>query len=148
MSEYAVTVFLICVIAGVLGSISYGSGKAEKIALGIIVLGVVISLPIDSGFDLDGWLGSADTEMPPGSEYGQVIEEAYAEGIARAVADRFSLQREDIYLRIDGFNVEDMSADRVRIVLSGRAIIADPDGIKNYVSEIIKGECSVEIKLG
>ncbi len=151
MTEYAITVFAICAIVGVLSLISYGSGKAESLSLSIITLFVIAS-PIVSAagsFDIDGWLssiGSPDYEVD--SEYGAVLEESFAEGIALAVADKFSLNKEDIRVRVWGFDPENMRADNIKIILSGRAALADYKAVESYIDRLEMGECSVEIEIG
>ena len=84
----------------------------------------------------------------PLGEVDAVAEEAFAEGIARAVASKFSLPEEDIRVTVQGFDFSSMSAERIRIFLSGRAALADYKQIEKYINEQQMGECECEIEIG
>ena len=45
MSEYAISIFTILFISGALSLLCYGSGKAEKTAIGIVIPRYVIISP-------------------------------------------------------------------------------------------------------
>ncbi len=151
MSGYAIGVFAICLVGGVCLMLSHGSGKAESLAIGIIVLWVILS-PLGeslSHFDPEGWLDSIKTEdYEGGSQIGAVIEDAFAEGLARAVAEKFSLDEGDIRIRLYGFDQNKLSAERIRIILSGRAALADYKAVEKYIDGMNIGECDVEIEIG
>ena len=151
MTEYALVVFGICCVVGVLSLITYGSGRAEAVSLGIITL-FIISSPIAEalgGTDPEGWFDFAEApELDIDSGYGEYIEEAFADGIASAVAEKFDLDKEDIGVRLYGFDERTMTAERARVILSGRAALADSKAIQRYLGELSVGECSVEIEIG
>ena len=151
MNEYVLTVFAVCVITGVLGLISYGSGRAEKLALGVITLYIIIAplvsalsdMDIDSIFDK---ITLPEQELEGG--YSEVAEEAFSEGIARAVAEEFSLNKENIRVKIRGFDFENMRADSITVILSGRSVTADYRAIEKYFNGLDVGVCKVEIEIG
>lgn len=151
MTEYAITVFAICAVVGVLSLISYGSGRAESLSLAIITL-FIIAAPVVravGSFDMEGWLSSFDSpDYEVDSEYGEVLRESFAEGISLAVADKFSLNKEDIRVRLSGFDAQNMRADSIKIILSGRAVFADYKAVESYIDRLEMGECSVEIEIG
>ena len=151
MNEYALTVFSVCVITGVLGLVSYGSGRAEKLALGVITLYIIIAplvselgnIDIDSLFD--------KTTMPEyelEGGFSQVAEDAFAEGIAKAVAEEFSVDLENIRVKIRGFDFENMRAEQITVILSGRSVAADYRSIEKYLNDLDVGVCRVEIEIG
>lgn len=150
MSQYAISVFGICLIGGVCLSLSHGSGRVQSLAIGIITLFVILSPLSDmvSHFDPDGWLDSSDFPEYETGEMDYIIEDAFAEGLSRAVAEKFSLDSEDIRVRLYGFNKNEMSAEKIMIILSGRAALADYKAVEKYVREMEVGECSVEIEIG
>ena len=143
-------IFAICLVGGVCLSLAYGLGRAERRAIGIIVLSVILSplYNIPSDFDPNSLL--SDTRLPDGdnAQLGAVIEQAFADGIACGVAEKFSLNVEDIRIRIYGFDYEALRCDRIRIILSGRAALADYKAIEKYVNGMDIGECDVEIEIG
>ncbi len=151
MTEYALAVFGICCVVGVLSLITYGSGRAEAISLGIITLFIIAS-PIAEAVgqaDPDGWLEFEDTpKLDIESGYGEYLEDAFAEGICSAVAEKFDLNKEDIGVRLYGFDEKTMTAERARVILSGRAALADSKAVLRYLGELSVGECSVEIDIG
>lgn len=151
MSEYAISVFAICLVGGICLMLSHGQGKAESLAVGIIILWVILS-PLGeslSYFDPDGWLDGIEIpDYESESELGAVIEDAFAKGIGRAVAERFSLDTENIRVRLYGFDKDNLRAEKIRIILSGRAALADYKAVEKYIDEMDLGECDVEIEIG
>lgn len=151
MNEYTLSVFAICAICGLMSLLCYGSGTAEKTAVGIVSAFIIISplvtavrnIDIDKALDLLTG-GSYETD----ADCSAVAEEAFAKGIGQAVADKFSLDKEDIRVKIIDFNMETMSARQIKISLSGTAALADYRGIESYVNSLEMGECRVEIEIG
>lgn len=151
MMEYAISAFGICAIIGALSLLTYGSGRAESLSLAIICLFVLAS-PIAEAvgsFSHENWFDSIeipDSEI--GSGYDEVIEEAFAEGIKRAVADKFSLNKKDIRVKLINFDNKNMCAEQIRVILSGRAALADYLAVEKYLDGLSMGECCVEIEIG
>ena len=73
-----------------------------------------------------------------------VMEAAFCEGILRAVSERFSISAEEISVSTEGFSYSEMKAEKIRILLTGKARRADLRGIRQYVEENY-GKCEVEI---
>lgn len=151
MSGYALGIFAVCLICGLSTLLSHGSGRAERIAIGIISLYIIIS-PIADGvshFDVENWLGSLT--VPEGeidSEYTAMLEDAFTDGIKACVAEKYSLDKADVRVRVYGFNSSKLSADRIRVILSGGAIITDYKAVEKYLNTLGLGECDVEIEIG
>ena len=137
-------VFLIATIVSMLRLIGYRSGVSERLALGIICVYVVLSpiknLAVDS---LDDLFDIPEIETEDGA--GQILEDALATGIARSIADEFSLKMDNISVNLFGFDKESMTAGRIEIILSGPAVTADYRLIEAFVNEMNIGECRVEI---
>ena len=151
MSEYFIDVFCILFVAGALSLLCFDSGKAEKTAIGIITAFVILS-PIITALkevDIDRALDSFvdqgyETDVSPSF----VAEEAFAEGIKEAVAEKFSVNKENISVKVVDFDMKNMNAKEIVIFLSGTAVSSDYRGIKSYVNQLGLGECRVEIQLG
>lgn len=151
MTEYTLAVFAVLVLCGLLSLLCYGSGTAEKTAVGIIAAFVIIS-PLVTSFkniDIDKALDSlTGGSYEADADCSQVAEEAFAEGIAQAVADKFYLNKENIRVKIIDFDMKKMSAEQIKIALRGGAAFADYRGIEAYVNSLEMGECTVEIEIG
>lgn len=151
MNGYAFAVFSICLVGGALSLLFHGSGRGERMVLGIVTLYIIISPLADglSDFDLDRWLEELRGEsVSVAPEYEGVLEESFADGVALAVAEKFSLERENIRVDLRNFDVESMSAERIRVTLSGVAALADYKAVEKYLNSLDLGECDVEIEIG
>lgn len=148
MSEYAIGVFVISAVVGVCSHISYkGKSDPSHLALAVVLLYVLVS-PIRD-MTLDGsFVGVEYDKSIIGDGYEGVAEQAFAGGILSAIADKFSLDEEDLRVEIDGFDFEKMKAERIRVILSGKAAFADNKGIEKYVNKLEIGVCECEIEIG
>lgn len=148
MSEYALAVFGICLVVGICLALSNGSGKAQSLALGIITLWVILSPLGDMIEHFDP--NSFDVDIPEygSSEIDMIIEDAFADGICTAVADKFSLDTDDIRVRLYGFDKEKMRAEKIMIIFSGRAALSDYKAVEKYINSLEVGEGNVEIEIG
>lgn len=151
MTEYTLCIFSVCVISGLVSLLCYGSGTAEKTAVGIITAFIIISPLVTAvkNIDIEAALDSlTGTGVEIGADPSLVAEEAFAKGIIQAVADKFSLDKENVRVKIVGFDLEKMSAEQIKITLSGVAVLADYRGIESYINSLEMGVCSVEIEIG
>ncbi|MBP3402173.1 MAG: hypothetical protein J6K85_03835 [Clostridia bacterium] len=148
MSEYAIGVFVISAVVGICSHIAYkGKSDPSRLALAIILLCVVVS-PI-ADMTLDGSFVSAEyDESIIGDGYEGVAEQAFGRGILSAVADEFSLDEDNLRVEIDGFDFDKMRAERIRVILSGRAALADNKSIEKYINGLDRGVCECEIEIG
>ena len=78
----------------------------------------------------------------------QICKDSFTEGIASALCQEFSINKEEIRVLAEGFSAADFSAERIRVVLSGGAVSKDYKEIEKYVNEMNIGECRVEIEFG
>lgn len=148
MSEYALAVFGICLVVGICLTISYGQGKAQSLALGIITLWVILSPLGDMIEHFDTNIFDVDIPDYDSGEIDVLIEDAFADGICNAVADKFSLNRDDIRVRLYGFNKEEMRSEKIMIILSGRAALSDYKAVEKYINSLEVGKADVEIEIG
>ena len=151
MIEYSIGVFGVLAILGAASLICYGSGTAEKTAMGIIAAFIIISPIVAVIRDIDptiamGSLTGDGYEADADPTY--VAEEAFALGIKNAVIERFSVSAEDISVRTLNFDMESMSCEMIKIYLNGKGAFADYKGIEDYVDALGMGEWSVEITFG
>ena len=123
--------------------------RSVKLALGVLLLSVTVS-PL--------WALISDPPTLPklpdggasleGGDYLEVAEQAFACGVERYIADSLSLSEEDIEIFVSGFDFDSMRAGSIRVLLSGRAIIADRKRIEEMLLESgICDECRCDIEL-
>ncbi len=152
MKKYALTVFLICVIAGVLERISFGGKKdISKIALSIITLYVILAPVVSAvgNIDFDDYIFDDeiyDENIDGG--YSEVAEKSFARGIERAVEDKFYLDRGTVRVSVEGFSFEEMRAQTIKVTLLKGALWADYQAVEGYVNSMEIGECEVDIEIG
>ena len=152
MKGYLVSVLLISAAASLSSHFfgDAGGSRLGKTALATVLLWAVLS-PLSSLLSALPSLPSL--ELPPISEeekplYEARAEAAFCEGIAAAVSEKFSIKKEQITVRTEGFSVEKMHAERIRILLHGKSVMADSYAIADYVTGVGLGECEVEIEFG
>jgi hypothetical protein len=88
-------------------------------------------------FELDGMTDSA-------------IEDAFEDGIAQYVSDRWGVDRECIVVNVDGFDMESLTAQRIYVTLAGMGALVDYKRIEEALIEKFTrdGECEVSLKIG
>ena len=151
MSEYAIGVFAICIVGGVLMKLSYGSGDMSRLAIAIITVYVIAAPAADTIKEADfnsifDKVQISDAEL--GADYEKVTRQAFEKGVCAAVAMEFSLDEGDIAAVASGFDSKEMKAEGIKVILSGRAALQDFRLIEKYVNELNIGECRVEIQIG
>ena len=152
MSGYLTTLIAISILVGVCSYISYGEkqDKCLKAAASLIILyaisSPVVTLISDAEkyqiYDADIQDSIRDMEE---TEFFQSAQEAFCEGIEKYVCEKFSLSGDEVKVVVFDFDVENMRAKNIRIILSGKAAIADNRAIAALVSDSGLGECEVMI---
>lgn len=147
--NYALGAVGICALVALAGFVSYrgSTDGAAKAALAVIMLFSLVmplsSMKFDFSIDISG------EELLPegGGEHERVGREAFESGICRLISERYSLSEENISVRAEGYDFSTMRAERIFVLLSGRAAAADARAIKNYITEQGLGECEVDIEI-
>ena len=152
MREYVVSVVAVSMLAALAVFISYGgaSERAVKGAVSVILIYTLCMPIVDMVGDfsvenLNFELQLEDVESS--SEYFETVEEAFARGVKSYVCEEFGLDGGAVFVKIQGFAIESMRAERISIVLSGRAALSDVTRIAEAVKNAGLGECEVNIKI-
>ena len=115
---------------------------AVSLCLGVYLLCTLVS-PLASfiggGFSAEDFIPDSSLEENEGG-YSDTVTLATAKGIGRAVAERFGFSEELIEVTLVGFDVYELTAERVYIRLTGRAAYIDFHAAERYVEEIIGGK--------
>ena len=149
MSEAAIFVVTMCALVSLLSFIAYQKtdGRAVKLALGLILISALISPARE--------VISAIPEINPEYEYGEpsgemrekAIEDAFCEGVAEAVANKFMIDAKLISVSAVGFDAKKMRCDVLRVRLYGVAALADGAGIERFLTECGADRGEVMIQL-
>lgn len=152
MKEYLIAVVLITALVALCSHFLSGTDAAGygRLSLGIVLLWAVLS-PLVSLLSALPALPSLPELSVPETDtplYEQYAEEGFCEGLALAVEERFGISAEQISVRAEGFDVMKMRAQRIYILLRGKAVFADSAAIAAFVEDEGLGECEVEIEIG
>ena len=146
MIESGAYIFTVCAAVAFLSFISHlrADNKTVKAALGIIFISAIISPVaglIDGIFSID--FDYAETPPEGGDGYAEYMEEAMREGIELAIMERFSIDADDITVKIENFGAEKMRAGVCRVTLSGAGSLSDYRGIEAYCLSLGADKCEV-----
>ena len=152
MKELVIVIVGVSSIAAVASFISHPRHRSLTGGAIALLIALFIAMPLSSYlselFHSDAFL-PPDFDYDTGSpEYEEVAREAFLDGIRRLIADEFSVDKEYILVKCDGFNFEDFTYERLYVTLRGRAASADARGIRFFIEENFTGECRVEIEVG
>ncbi len=149
MREYMLMVFAVCAIVSVLGFLSYRRGDvATRSALSVLVLYVTLTPILSSLGSLDGTDGVRLPEFDVGDygeDYAEYACSAFVDGIELLIVNKYSLDGDDVRVLVEGFDFQNMCAERIRVVLTGAAALGDGKGMAKYITELGYGRCEVEI---
>ena len=153
VKEYFEGVMVLLTFVSLAMGVSHPKLKnATTFSVGVLIT-CAIMLPlvsiiedIDKKYSIDDLLSNI--------EYSDVaddtIELAFEEGIAIYIADKYSVNSEDVLVMADGFDIGVMKADRIYITLTSKAALLDYKKIEEEIAkEFTKGgECEVSLKIG
>ena len=155
MGEYLFAILTVSVSCAVVSYLSYPSALTDAAKRGlsiILILAIVSPLPAliegIADFSLSDF-ESVNSGFEAGQQgYEKAMEDAFSLGIGRLVAEKFSLNEDDISVRVKNFNAESMEAERIYITLSGLAALSDAKRIEDYVFREGLGDCEVNVLIG
>ena len=154
LGEYLLTVAFVSSVVGVLEFLFYPSAgkEAARLCAAVVIIHAFLS-PVLSfaasfpeGTDIFGDLEQPD--IPFEDSYSEVAEEAFLEGICKLLCSRYGLDAEHVSVSAESFDVKEMRARRVTVLLSGTAALADYRGIEAYLNGLSLGNCEVRIRIG
>jgi hypothetical protein len=149
VTEYFISVFGITAAVSMLGYLVYPrGGELVRSALSVLVLFVALT-PL---FSLIGSLGTGGIFDPPDfdaseyrEDYLEVTREAFCEGLRVHIAERYGISEDEVTVLAEGFSFKEMRAEKIRVILVGKAAFKDGKGIAKYVEGLGYGRCEVEI---
>ena len=149
MGEYLLFIFSVCAVCALCAMMAYKRGSAEKLALGVLMLYAVTMPAIEL---VDGWSADVLPLLPEVSESESeelvaLAREAFEEGIRMHICERLSLEEDCVSVRAVDFDLSQMRARSVNVLLSGRGALCDYRSLEKYLDGLGLGECRVEIEI-
>ena len=148
MREYGLVIFALATLICTLGFFAYKGGRdvAVRMALSVIVVHAAL-MPVFRLVSEDVTVPELDFDVDDyEAEYINVARDAFCLGIERAVCSEYSI--EGVRVSAFGFDFATMRAERVLVILSGSAALADYKSIERYVNSMDVGRCEVKIEIG
>ena len=145
MGQYLSSVTILAIILDLLEALSAERYKTlTRAAVSIIlVIAIITPLPALMGkirgeldFSLDDSIGGEDIRLA-----------SFEEGVARYIASEFNLAREDVEVEAIKFSPTEMKAEKILIILSGKAVTANYKKIERDVGQLGIGEVEVKVEI-
>ena len=149
MSAYLAVLVTVSALVTLGTALLYREDGAERMAFLLLLLYVSAVPLIGAVRDFD--IGALDFDAVTGEGYydasASVGCDAFEAGVRAFIAEEFSLDVADISVEACGFSPETVSADLIRVTLSGRARLADRHAIKEKIEKNALGGCEVKIAI-
>lgn len=156
MSGYLISVMAATLVVALGVLVSYGgrTARLSSAAMGIVLLYTVTVPLISMTSDLSGLLNvdyldefKVECDVNDTLFYDRTVV-AFSEGVERLVCEKYDLKSDDVYVSARSLDIETMRAEKVIIILSGRAVSADARSIEEAIESAGLGECEVKIDFG
>ena len=151
MREYIFGAIILSLITAIAIHLTHTSlSEPARVAMGLVLL-LFVASPIASVFNTILNLkipetGSEEIIFKGGCD--EVGEEAFCQGVASLLSDRYSVSASGFIVICEGFNLETLSADIVSVTLIEEAAKLDYREIKAYIEDNLKvKECDVKIEV-
>ena len=153
LSSYFGSVMTLCPFLAVgLGATHPRFKNVTNLGVGVLIICAIMLPLVDiiRDFDMNESLEKMLDEFELGCMTDSAIENAFEDGIAQYVSDRWGIEKECVVVNVDGFDMESLSAQRIYVTLSGRGALADYKRIEKALIEKFTrgGECEVSLKIG
>lgn len=152
MNDYLCGLIAISALVGISSYLSYGErqDKALRAASLLILVCVAVSVPVafikeNPNFDFSD-ISISDLVIED-TQLGKDAREAFCDGVAEFVSSEFSIPKEEIEVVAFDFDLGAMRAERIKVILSGRAVLADNRAVAAAVKDAGLGECEVELNV-
>ena len=145
MGEYLSSVTMLAIILDLLEALSAERYKTLTRAAVSIILVITIITPIPSL--MGKFRGELDFSLDDSIESEDIRLASFEEGVARYIASEFNLAREDVEVEAIKFSPTEMKAEKILIILSGKAVTANYKKIERDVGQLGIGEAEVKIEI-
>ena len=148
LREYILSSVIISLISAILLHLGHKKlGESVRMAVGVLLLSFVI-LPLGAVFSSLGELEIPLSLDIAESGVERTAEDAYCDGVKRALSERFGVGKDCFSVSCSGFSAVSLSAEKISVVMSGDASRIDFRAVRDYILESLEaGECECEIKI-
>ena len=152
LREYFTGVMLLVTLISVALVVVHPRQKSATVFAAGVILICAVMLPIvdiikgyGGNFNIDEYLNLTEDYQSA-----DMVEAAFEEGIRLYIADEYRVDAGDVTVRVDGFDLSSLRAERIYVTLSGKAALLD---YKSIEEELIReftqdGECEVSVRIG
>ena len=154
MGEYFVLVVVTSTVLGFFTFLSYSplNDRLIKAAASLLLLYTVLLPTVNAVKKLGSFIDSPVFDFSlDGVSQGEceaVAQKAFIAGIHKLLFTKYEIDEADAEVVVYGFDFQTMRAEKIKILLWGKAIYADLRGIREYLNSLNLGECEVEIRIG
>lgn len=153
LPSYLFSVAVASFVVGILEFLSYSSKTKEsaRLCASVIlihalltpVLSFAASISDSPSFDF-----SIPGDIPYDDAYEKTAKDAFKDGISKLICSKYELKPENVTVSVRGFNVSELRAEEIVVLLSGSAALSDARGIESYLNGLSLGKCEVKIRIG
>ncbi len=153
MNEYLISLISVSALISLSSAVLYREekeGRAVKCAFAVLLLYILIMPLLGALKSFDPEVLKFDTGAHyPAEESGieASAEEGFVQGIRLFLADEFSLEQNDIEVKVTGFDFSTVKAEKITIILKGSAAYADFRAVREKIEKNGFGSCEVEIAI-
>ena len=151
MREYIASLICTAAILAILSVLSYkyDSDVGRRAAFAVLIIWITLVPLVKHINKNEISFPTFDTDMSEyKEEYKSIAENAFTDGVKAMICEKFSLESDLVDVRVYGFDFEKMKAERIKVLLSGKAAAASYKDIEKYVEDSRLGECDAEIEIG
>ena len=152
--EYVLGLVAISSIVGMCSFISYGDAEDRYLKMAaslLIVYSMVLPVVtlVRDAFQYDFYVDLPDSvaDSINDTQLSDDAEAAFCEGIKKYICADFSLSSDEVSVKAFGFDVINMRAEKIKVILRGRAVLADNRAIAEEIVASGLGECEVELSV-
>lgn len=143
---------LVAFVALALGVAHPKLRNATSFSAGVLIICAILLPIVDIIRDIDKKYSIDDllSDMEYADATDDAIELAFEEGISVYIADKYGVNKGDVLVMADGFDIGSMKAERIYITLSSKALLLNYKKIEEEIEKEFTqgGECEVSLKIG
>ncbi len=148
MNTYIGVILSVGIAAAVGGALLYDTERdsASRGAISIILLLATVA-PIAAFISQLSLTMPELPDLPDATEgeYAEVAREAFCDGVAELLSEKYSLSGDCFAVKCEGFDFLTTRAERITVTLRGSAVRCDPLLVEKFINSYGIGDCHAEI---
>ena len=153
LNSYFSVIMTLCLFLAVAQSVAHPRfATVTNLGAGVLVICAIMLPLVDiiRDFDVNDFYDKLLEDIEYTDATDSSIELAFEEGIADYVSQEWGVDKEDVSVRADGFDMESLTAERIYVTLSRKGLLLDYKRIEEKLAlEFTRGgDCEVSLDLG